>query len=62
MAAARELGCYDAYIHVRFKMEGLTLGGVLEAPTKQCTCVGVEPITCGSQTVSLKPDGALLND
>ena len=31
VAAARELGCSDAYIHVRFKHEGLTLGQVLEA-------------------------------
>ena len=31
VAAARELGCSDAYIHVRFKRVGLTLGKVLEA-------------------------------
>ncbi len=31
LAAARELSCSDAYIHVRFKQEGLTLGQVLEA-------------------------------
>ena len=32
MAAARELGCSDAYIHVRFKRAGVTLLEVLEAP------------------------------
>ncbi len=32
MAAARELGCSDAYIHVRLKSVGLTLEKVLEAP------------------------------
>jgi hypothetical protein len=31
MAAARELGCSDAYIHQRFKMAGLTLAQVLES-------------------------------
>lgn len=31
VAAARELGCSDAYIHVRLKRVGLTLGKVLEA-------------------------------
>ncbi len=31
MAAARELHCSDAYIHVRFKRLGLTLAQVLEA-------------------------------
>ena len=31
MAAARDLGCSDAYIHVRFKRAGLTLRKVLEA-------------------------------
>ena len=30
MAAARELGCSDAYIHKRFKMAGLDLRKVLE--------------------------------
>ena len=29
LAAARELGCSDAYIHVRFKAAGLTLAKVL---------------------------------
>jgi AraC-like DNA-binding protein len=29
MAAARELGCSDAYIHKRFKMAGLDLRRVL---------------------------------
>ena len=33
VAAARELGCSDAYVHVRFKRAGLTLRQVLEAPT-----------------------------
>ena len=33
MAAARELSCSDAYIHVRLKAVGLTLRGVLEATT-----------------------------
>lgn len=32
MAAARDLGCSDAYIHVRLKGVGLTLAQVLEAP------------------------------
>ena len=32
MSAARELGCSDAYIHVRLKGVGLTLAQVLEAP------------------------------
>ncbi len=32
MAAARELGCSDAYIHVRLKRVGLSLRVVLEAP------------------------------
>ena len=31
MAAARELGCSDAYIFVRFKRAGLTLADVLQA-------------------------------
>ena len=31
MAAARELDCSDAYIHVRFKRAGLTLKKVLDA-------------------------------
>ncbi len=31
MAAARELACSDAYIHVRFKRAGLTLAQILEA-------------------------------
>ncbi len=31
MAAARELGCSDAYIHVRLKGVGLNLAQVLEA-------------------------------
>ena len=32
LAAARELGCSDAYIHVRLKKVGLSLKEVLEAP------------------------------
>ncbi len=32
MAAARDLGCSDAYIHVRLKKVGLSLREVLEAP------------------------------
>jgi len=32
MAAARELGCSDAYIHVRLKRVGLSLKEVLEDP------------------------------
>ncbi len=32
MAAARDLGCSDAYIHVRLKKVGLSLKVVLEAP------------------------------
>ena len=32
MAAARELGCSDAYIHVRMKRAGLSLAQVLESP------------------------------
>ncbi len=31
VAAARELDCSDAYIHVRLKRAGLTLAGVLES-------------------------------
>ena len=31
MGASRELRCSDAYIHVRFKREGITLRQVLEA-------------------------------
>ena len=31
MAAAHELGCSDAYIHVRFKEDGLSLRQVLDA-------------------------------
>ena len=32
VAAAHELRCSDAYIHVRFKQAGLTLAEVLNAP------------------------------
>ena len=32
MAAARDLGCSDAYIHIRLKKVGLSLRVVLEAP------------------------------
>ncbi len=31
VAAARELGCSDSYIHVRLRQAGLTLAEVLEA-------------------------------
>ena len=34
-AAARELGCSDSYIHVKFKQVGLTFREVLEADTVQ---------------------------
>lgn len=32
VAAARELGCSDSYIHKQFKLAGLTLAEVLEIP------------------------------
>ena len=32
MAAARELGCSDSYIHVRLERAGITLLEVLDAP------------------------------
>ena len=32
IAAARDLGCSDTYIHVRLKKVGLNLKEVLEAP------------------------------
>ena len=32
MAAARELGCSDAYMHVRMKRVGLSLAQVLGSP------------------------------
>ena len=32
VAAARDLGCSDSYIHVRLKKVGLSLREVLEAP------------------------------
>ena len=32
MAAARDLACSDAYLHVRMKRAGLTLAQVLESP------------------------------
>jgi len=32
VVAAKELGCSDAYIHVRLKRVGLSLKDVLEAP------------------------------
>ena len=32
MAAARELGCSDAFVHVKLKRAGLTLQEVLDAP------------------------------
>ena len=36
MAAARELGCSDAYIHVRLKRAGLTLEQVLGRGSQVC--------------------------
>ena len=41
MAAARELRCSDAYIYLRFKTEGLTLGNVLDAPKKKAPRTGL---------------------
>lgn len=35
MAAARQLGCSDAYVHGRLKQAGLTLQQVLEAQDMQ---------------------------
>ena len=35
MAAARELGCSDAYIHVKFKQAGKTLNDVLDADSNE---------------------------
>ena len=32
MRAAKELGCSDSYIHVKFREVGLTLAKVLDAP------------------------------
>lgn len=40
MAAARELGCSDAYIHVRMKRAGLSLAEVLEAPALETLLPG----------------------
>ena len=40
MAAARELGCSDAYIHVRLKKVGLSLRVVLEASDLRCLTHG----------------------
>lgn len=37
MAAARELGCSDAYIHVRLKNVGLSLRVVLQATRSEVT-------------------------
>jgi hypothetical protein len=42
MAAAKEIGCSDAYIHVRMKMVGLTLHGVLEAENLSNLLDGIE--------------------
>ena len=51
MAAARELGCSDAYIHVKFKQAGLTLADLLNAARvedllHQC-CPSCAPSACG---------------
>ncbi|MBI4313087.1 MAG: hypothetical protein HY681_15120 [Chloroflexi bacterium] len=55
MAAARDLGCSDAYIHVRLKEAGLTLRRVLEASTLEDLLPGV-PTHPDSKTVSpVKP-------
>ncbi len=40
MAAARELGCSDAYIHVRMKRAALSLAEVLEAPALETLLPG----------------------
>ena len=40
VAAARELGCSDSYIHVRFSQVGLTLAEVLEAPVLETLLSG----------------------
>lgn len=42
VAAAQELGCSPAYIHVKLKALGLTLRDVLEAPTVQSLLSRVE--------------------
>ena len=43
VAAARELGCSDAYLHVRMKRAGLTLAEVLEAPAMEVLLPKVPP-------------------
>ncbi len=43
VAAARELGCSDAYLHVRLKRAGLTLAEVLEAPSMEVLLPKVPP-------------------
>ncbi len=40
MAAARELGCSDAYFHVRMKRAGLPMAEVLEAPALETLLPG----------------------
>ena len=40
VAAARELGCSDSYIHVRLRQVGLTLAEVLEAPVLEALLSG----------------------
>ena len=40
MAAARELGCSDAYIHVRMNRAGLPMAEVLEAPALETLLPG----------------------
>ena len=43
MAAARDLCCSDAYIHVRMKRAGLTLAEVLEALAMEVLLPKVPP-------------------
>jgi len=47
LAAARELGCSDAYIHVKFKGVGLSLRQVLGADSLENLLHGLakEPVT-----------------
>lgn len=40
LRAARELGCSDAYIHLRLKAAGLTLKQVLEAADVEALLYG----------------------
>ena len=43
VAAARKLGCSDAYLHVRMKRAGLTLAEALEAPAMEVLLPKVPP-------------------